>query len=331
MGTTTILGRRGRAGVALFVGLLVPGTPLDRPAAAQPASGTNAGALMESLAGQVGQPHRPPASPTQAAPAGSAAPAAADPAPDLVRLQDGAEFRGRILERTPAFVRLLLPTGEERRIDASWIRYAGPDRRESSAIEGTIHPDEVPEGYIGPRVRVQVDSDDDERLVLYAPRTIGATVTRVVHSSTDHGAFFGKFLNVEYDWIPICTTPCSMLVPVGTLRLGAAPLRADGSPPPGEDAIRLPARYVDRDASFRASASLDLSWLWYVLGGSVVFGVGVWAYAEGKAANSRSAQIAYLSTSLGSFIASTVLFVLAAGADRSVGFLDPVEGQGGAR
>ena len=323
MGTTTV-GRRVRAGVALLVGLLVLGTPLGRPTNAQPASGASADALMESLAGQVGQPHRPPASPTQAAPAGSAA-------PDLVRLQDGAEFRGRILERTPAFVRLLLPTGEQRRIDASWIRYAGPDRRESSAIEGTIHPDEVPEGYIGPRVRVQVDSDDDERLVLYAPRTIGATVTRVLHTSTDHPWLAGKFLNVEYDWIPICTTPCTMLVPVGNLRLGAAPLRPNGSPPPGSAAVRLPARYVDRDAAFRASASLDLSWLWYALGAGVTAGVGYWAADQATSTNDRSAKIAYGLTSIGLGVATIVLAILSGEADRNLGFLDPAEVQGGAR
>ncbi len=331
MGTTKTVGRRGHAGVAHLVGLLVLGAPLGRPASAQPASGTGPDALMESLAGQVGQPQAPAAGASQAARASTAAPAAGDPAPDLVRLRDGAEFRGRLLERTPAFVRLRLPTGEERRIDASWIQYAGPDRRESSVIVGTIHPDEVPEGYIGPRVRVRVDSDDEERLVLYAPSTIGATVTRVVHTSTDHGPFFGKFLHVEYDWIPVCVTPCTLLVPVGNLRLGAAPVRADGTPPPGDAAVRLPARYVDRDASFRASAHRNLWWLLYALGAGVTTSVGYWAADQATSTNDRAAKIAYGLTGVGLGVATVALVILASRADRNVGFLDRDESAGGAQ
>ncbi len=236
------------------------------------------------------------------------------PAPNLVRLRDGSEFRGHILERTAMGVTLRLPTGEARHFDATQIVYAGADGREHSSIQAKLSDPRYKVGYVGPRATVRLVSPDSHSIRVFTPRQIEAR--------TDTFITYGDYIpfaaarhdTVGHTWLPLCTTPCTLRVPVGNLRLGAQE--------EGDDEVRpLRPLYVERDRTLEVDASPNPLGTILLYGGGALSIAGLLVAATLDKNDPESTKLRTGVISLSMIVTGAVVSLVGLAMDRESGSL----------
>jgi hypothetical protein len=161
-----------------------------------------------------------------------------------VKLKNGAEYRGELVERVPGdHVTIKLATGEVKRfewaelVDASDAAKpkADPDSAPSSGDEGKQAPDDASDAdgrakkperkvsYDDPSERVSSGSSYSEGSVVFLDSDQGADLERHIGSSSL--AVGGRELDVEH-WERVCTAPCNRSLPAGEYRLHGEGLRS---------------------------------------------------------------------------------------------------------
>ncbi|HJL16772.1 MAG TPA: hypothetical protein RMH99_14005 [Sandaracinaceae bacterium LLY-WYZ-13_1] len=145
--------------------------------------------------------------------------AAAQAPPDVVMTRDGGMMRGTIVEHVPnSHVVLQMPTGETRRIDGSWVTYAGPaSGAPDAAAPGTSS------GRGGVRLRLEADQ----------PRTTFHLLTGTATATAwgPGGTAFAR----AHAFDRLCTAPCETSLPTGTQRLGLSVGDGDAIAAPSVD------------------------------------------------------------------------------------------------
>jgi hypothetical protein len=210
--------------------------------------------------------------------------------PDLVRLKDGAMYRGTIGELVPeGQVTMVLVTGETRRFEMKDVAYAGPatddpgsapDRAPAKSVPRepeTKRAERRPAG--APLVTVQgkpVDlriTADTPHLTLHVSSGMGRSHGTVVGVSAypRNDWFVGNMSAVGQRFDRICTAPCEATLPAGTYTLAAAV--------PDEELVIVDDPVVLREsgllrASYESNAGIRTTG-WVVGGSSLVAGIAL--------------------------------------------------------
>ena len=201
----------------------------------------------------------------------AASTAAAQTPPDVVMTRDGGMMRGTILEHVPgSHVTLQTPSGEQRRIDGTWVTYAGPAAGAPGATGNPAATPGAPAGVPAPPTaptepRAQLQLESNVPGVTFHLNTGSATATAW------GGGGWAVATALGYD--RLCTAPCNTTIPLGVQRLGLS--YGDGTviPAPSFDIPTngtLYGTYVDNDGIRIAG------WLVMILG--VGAGLGLMLY-----------------------------------------------------
>jgi hypothetical protein len=127
------------------------------------------------------------------------------PITDQVQTTDGGTYRGTIIEDTPkGDVVLQLPTGETKRFSRATIRYAGPL---AGATESPVAPERSTSPFTVQTRPVSVRFEASEPSTLYA--------------EGDWAVGTNTGLKAK-GYSRLCTSPCSLSVPLGTQRFALA-------------------------------------------------------------------------------------------------------------
>ena len=185
--------------------------------------------------------------------------------PDVVRLRDGTFLRGTIVERSPAQLVIMLPTGETRTYPADQVESAGPTATEqvppppvaTQPPPPPTQPAPTPDARPPGTARIRVWSETPG---LSLQQVSG---TALVPFATRYGAGVARVDQFSV----ICNIPCEVDLPEATYQLGVAS---------GEDAAIRVGAPIDlrRDTSLHASYTDNggirtTGWILFI-GGSVL-------------------------------------------------------------
>ncbi len=146
--------------------------------------------------------------------------------PDIVQLTNGGMLRGTISEYVPeSHVLIVLPSGEERRVDAADVAYAGPaesapSRSPTAASEPSAPPGPVavspPVPATAPSHPVHFESERDGLDIHHVVAT-GRLLN--VRASGGHAEVWEEHIPI-YD--RLCTVPCNVPMQAGSYELGVS-------------------------------------------------------------------------------------------------------------
>jgi hypothetical protein len=140
------------------------------------------------------------------------------PITDQVQTTDGGTYRGTIVADVPnGEVVLQLPTGETKHFARAEIRYAGPLAGAQAPVDGAARPTT---GFTVHASTISVTFESSEATTLYAQDSWATT-----GGVTAHG------------YARICTSPCSLTMPVGTQHFALS--RGNDSPRPVQDPVTV--------------------------------------------------------------------------------------------
>lgn len=178
----------------------------------------------------------------QEAPPAAEQPAQAASAPDLIVLKNGDRLRGTIAELSHDGepIVIVLITGKTRKVDSSYVRYAGPADREPPDPQAQAAP--VPAPAPTPRANAAPEPSAN-------PSGLAKTTyQRLRLTSNERTEFFYRPDGEAVGFESLCTAPCASTVPNGTYAFG---VKLAG----GEHVLPLRSVLVDTPTELTATVS----------------------------------------------------------------------------